>query len=91
MDQTQSCADLSTVELQGIAERHWRLLEPPPWEVLAELVRRDAVVYGDATIERTALDTIHTALVARGYAGPGDNLPDVVDAVLELIAERRRR
>jgi hypothetical protein len=91
MDQTQSCADLSTDQLQGIAERHWRLLEPPPWDVLAELVRRDAVVYGDATVERTALDTIHRAMIARGYAGPSDTLPDVVDAVLELIAEKPRR
>jgi len=91
MDQTTSTADLSTDVLQGIAERHWRLLEAPPWDVLAELVRRDAVVYGDATVERTALNTIHTALVARGYAGPADNLPDVVDVVLEMIAERPRR
>ena len=89
MDQTTSHADLPTDQLQAIAEQHWRMLEPPPWDVLAELVRRDAVVYGDATVERAALNVIHTALVARGYAGPADNLPDVVDAVLELIAERR--
>lgn len=89
MDRSLSYADLTTEQLQGIAEQHWRTLDPPPWDVLSELVRRDAVVYGDATIERAALNVIHTALVARGYAGPADILPDVVDVVLGIIAEQR--